>query len=658
MEHPGTAQAAGRGFQGVAERGFTVRAMLIGTLLSVFLNLACPYVVLVMRVAGLTSDYITAGAMMLLFVLVVLVNPLLKLLVGRHALSTAELLLIYIMMIVASAIPTWGLVTNMFHILTRPFYYATPENDWEHIILPHIASWIAPRDPLVAKYFYDGLPRDESLPWQPWVLPLIWWVAVMATIYFVMICLMVLFRKQWVEHERLTFPLTHPPMELLKGNDRHVLPPLFRTARFWIPFCIVFFIISNPALRYRSPEFPEITLTTWLGFFRNSVWICFFWNFAIIGVTYFINLDVAASLWLFFLLGKIQTGIFNTIGFRLGGRNEYLTGTSPATGHQAMGAIIVLAAVVIWRARHHLANVFRKAFYGAPDVDDSDEIMSYRTAVFGTIFGSLFVVAWFVRAGMPWMSAVVFLAAAYLIFFAITRVIAVGGIGFTAAPMLPQAFTLYGFGPDFLGQKGLTVMAFQYSWAAEYRTSVMTSSINGMKLAHGAGGNPRRVFLAMMIAVVAGMLGAIWITMHLNYTRGGGNMRQFGVPWMAFNFTEHHMRNPFEAAWIWERWGFTAIGASAMSLLVFLRHHFAWWPVHYVGFVVADSWVMGWAWWSVFVGWLVKLIIMRSGGAIAYRRHMPIFLGLIFGQLMCGGFWMVWDAIAGNIDDFVYIGVP
>jgi hypothetical protein len=154
------------------------------------------------------------------------------------------------------------------------------------------------------------------------------------------------------------------------------------------------------------------------------------------------------------------------------------------------------------------------------------------------------------------------------------------------------------------------------------------------------------------------MAGAIWITMHLNYTRGGANMRIFGVPWIAFNFLEHHLKNPVTNQMIWERWGFTAIGGAVMWVLVFLRHRFAGWPLHYVGFVVADSWVMGQAWWSVFVGWLIKLIIMRMGGATAYRRYMPIFLGMLFGQLICGGFWMLWDAIAGNVGDFVYIGVP
>ena len=647
-----------RGFRGVAEHGFTIRALLIGTVLSVFLNLACPYTVLVMHAAGLTSDYITAGAMMLLFVLVLLVNPILKLLFGRNALSSSELLLVYIMMIIASAIPTWGLVTNMFHILTRPFYFATPENAWNEILIPLIPAWVAPRDPMVSYYFYNGLPAGEPFPWRAWAMPLFWWISLMVTVYFVMICMMVIVRRQWVEHERLTFPLTHPPLELVKDNDTHIVPPLFRTAKFWVPFIIVFFIVSNNAIRYRVPTFPEIRLSTWFRFFRNRVAINFFWNFAIIGVTYFVNLDVAASLWLFSLLAKIETGIFRTIGFQLEGRNPILTGSCIATSHQMMGAVIVLCLVVLWRARHHLRDVLRKAIFNSSDVDDSDEILSYRTAVVGTILGMVFVVGWFSACGMPWLAALIFLVAAYAIFFAITRIVAVGGIGFTAGPMLPQPFMAYAFGHEFVGPKGLVTMALQYSWAAEYRTSVMTSSINGMKLATGRTHQPRRVFLAMMIAMVAGMAGAIWITMHLNYTRGGANMRIFGVPWMAWNFAEYHLKNPLTNKIIMQRWACTGVGAVIMWLLVFLRHRFPWWPIHYVGYVVGDTWVMGRAWWSVFVGWLAKLIIMRFGGAVAYRRYMPIFLGLIFGQLICGGFWMAVDAIAGNVDDYVFIGVP
>ena len=70
--------------------------------------------------------------------------------------------------------------------------------------------------------FYNGLPMGEAVPWRAWLAPLAWWTAFMVAVWTVMVCLMVLVRRQWVEHERLAFPLTHPPLELLKGNDTHL----------------------------------------------------------------------------------------------------------------------------------------------------------------------------------------------------------------------------------------------------------------------------------------------------------------------------------------------------------------------------------------------------------------------------------------------------
>ena len=112
----------------------TRRALVLGAGAALFLNLACPYTVLVLQNAGLTSDYLAAGAMMVFLLLVGLVNPLLKIAFRAWALRTSELVVVYAMMVVASAIPTWGLVTNLCHILTRPFYYATPENRWAELI--------------------------------------------------------------------------------------------------------------------------------------------------------------------------------------------------------------------------------------------------------------------------------------------------------------------------------------------------------------------------------------------------------------------------------------------------------------------------------------------------------------------------------------------
>ena len=140
----------------------TRRALVLGAGAALFLNLACPYTVLVLQNAGLTSDYLAAGAMMVFLLLVGLVNPLLKIAFRAWALRTSELVVVYAMMVVASAIPTWGLVTNLCHILTRPFYYATPENRWAELIQPLIPSWLAPHEAEVSALLLRRAARGDG----------------------------------------------------------------------------------------------------------------------------------------------------------------------------------------------------------------------------------------------------------------------------------------------------------------------------------------------------------------------------------------------------------------------------------------------------------------------------------------------------------------
>ena len=80
----------------------------------------------------------TVGAVCLLALLTGLVNPLLKL-GGTRGLRRGELLLVYIMMVMASPIPI-VFTSKIISQLASPFYFATPENDWQGLIHPHIPS--------------------------------------------------------------------------------------------------------------------------------------------------------------------------------------------------------------------------------------------------------------------------------------------------------------------------------------------------------------------------------------------------------------------------------------------------------------------------------------------------------------------------------------
>jgi len=643
-----------------ASRGpeVTIRALVIGAVLAFCLNLACPYSVLTLHNAGLTSDYITAGAMMIFLLVVGLLNPLVKLVFRPLALRSSELIVIYVMMIVASAIPTWGLVTNLFHILTRPFYYATPENRWSELVQPLLPSWLAPRDPDVARFFYEGLPLGQGIPWSAWLVPMAAWGSAMMAIYLLMISTMVILRRPWVEQERLVFPLTQLPLEMLRGSDERTFPALFRNPLMWIGFALPFVIQMARGLHHYFFFVPEIrTYFDPIMLFRNSVRLLVFVNFAIIGLSYFLNLQVSFSVWLFHLLGRCQTGIFSIVGFQIKGHNESLTGSSIALSHQGMGAMIVLVAAMLWTVRRHLRRVARAAFTWTR-AEDSDEILSYRAAAWIWTGSALYVFVWLLFTGLPPLAAGVFLGGAFVIFLAIARVIAQGGIGFTASTMLPQPFVVYTLGTDPIGWKGLASVSLSYSWAAEMRTTVMASAANGLKLAHSGSLRHGRLFWAMVLAVVVGLVGATWMTLYLNYTYGGINLRQFGVPTIAYRFLQDKLLNPIGWDHIRPRLVFTAIGAGLMGFLIYMQHHYLWWPLHYIGLPVGDSWVMGWAWFSVFLGWLFKAVIFKFTGTRGYHAYKPLFLGFVAGQLMGGAVWMVVDFILEETGNFVYIGVP
>ena len=78
-------------------------------------------------------------------------------------------------------------------------------------------------------------------------------------------------------------------------------------------------------------------------------------------------------------------------------------------------------------------------------------------------------------------------------------------------------------------------------------------------------------------------------------------------------------------------------GCVFSVILSVLRLRFAGWPFHPIGYAVGFSRrTIEWMWFSVFVGWLLKLLILRSGGLRTYRRMLPLFLGFILGEFSMG----------------------
>jgi hypothetical protein len=84
-----------------------------------------------------------------------------------------------------------------------------------------------------------------------------------------------------------------------------------------------------------------------------------------------------------------------------------------------------------------------------------------------------------------------------------------------------------------------------------------------------------------------------------------------------------------------------AIGAVITAILSFCRLRWDWWPLHPVGYLLYQSYPLAAAWFSIFVGWLAKVLIVKFGGGSLFQQARPFFLGLVIGEAAAAAFWLL-----------------
>ena len=153
--------------------GYTFRAFFLGSIFAAALAAGAPYGNMVLRGSYMTQDFSTPGALFLFFVLVGVFNALYKCVFPNGGLVRAEMLLIYSMMLIASAITTCGLSEYLLPIMSSWLYFTTPENRWDDLFHPYIRDFLVPTDAQAIKHFYEGLPAGEPIPWSVWLSPIL-----------------------------------------------------------------------------------------------------------------------------------------------------------------------------------------------------------------------------------------------------------------------------------------------------------------------------------------------------------------------------------------------------------------------------------------------------------------------------------------------------
>ena len=630
------------------ESAVTLRGIAVGCLLCVVIGVGAPYTTMLLRGTPMGFSSSTPAAFFLLFVLI-LGHVLLRCCRPTWGFTRGELITAMVMMMVAAAIPTRGVTGMLLPLVTGIYYYASPENEWAERLHPHLAEWTMVGDPEAVRGLYEG---GMAIPWAAWMPVLLGWLVFYAAFYLTLVCVLAILRRQWVEHERLPFPMAQVPLALFRQERGAVLPDVFRRASLWVGFAVPAVVGGLQGLQHYFPEVPAPTLVTRLDLFPG-VPVRVGLNFLTLGFAWFINTSIAFSLWFFYLLIAVEQRILHVMGVDTThlGLGYW---TEPIIGHQGMGALIVLIGAGLWYARGHLRRVWRKAALGDASIDDSGEILPFRWALIGGAAGLGGMTVWLWQAGMPGWAAPVIVLGALVIFTGLTRAVAEGGIPTISPAMVPAGFVITTVGAPALGPAGLLAAGHSLIWSGELLVFMMAPLANGLRLGSETSGHRRRLLAAIALAMGITLTVSIWFTLRLAYDHGGVNLdRQYFGSFARYpaEQTIFQLQNPAGPSLTGFLWMLG--GGLVMAGLMVARQHIAGWPLHPLGFAVAPGWTMAVLWSSICAAWVLKRTVLRFGGARTYERTKPFFVGLILGQLVIAGFWLIVDSFTGTVGNVI-----
>ncbi|MGW8188216.1 MAG: DUF6785 family protein, partial [Desulfobacterales bacterium] len=278
---------------GAQEVPIRMRAIWIGFFLAMFICAITPFNNVYRSATPLGGGHFPLAPFYILFWLMLATYGLKKAFSKWNGLTGRELLVIWILMVIASGIAYTGLVRTFFINLTAPQHFARLGSRWAEELLPLLPDGLYPQSPEAVSSLYDGLAGGRSMswwqvfqqiPWDAWVRPIAIWGIFIFTCYFVMLCMINILSRQAIENERMNFPLLRVPQLMQEAYDGNALGR-FLTDRFLLAGVIIpvalhlinglsFYVPSVPqipTLILAGPYFPKYGLFS--GFYKLKIYI-------------------------------------------------------------------------------------------------------------------------------------------------------------------------------------------------------------------------------------------------------------------------------------------------------------------------------------------------------------------------------------------------
>jgi hypothetical protein len=537
----------------------------------------------------------------------------------------------------------------------------------EEVSMAIIPTWVAPTPDICRQIVTGGVP----IPWDQWLAPIVFWWLLDVVIAIFMLSLTNIFRRQWIDVEKVPFPHAVSIHELISTNTRlaGTTPKIAGRLRlFFLGALIGLFLQGTVTLGAYFPWFPDI-----FGW-RENTCATGLWNIprampalaqiagmtginklpAVIGIAYFVPLSTLFNAWFWFLIYLVVVQALYAMGYYTGITELGACGklwchpsvmNDPPLVLSAVfnGGILAFVIMHLIITRSYLLDTVRAAIGKGKFVEtEKDEPVSYRTTY--ALLGASFIAFMAILLALGTGPTAIFVPITVFILFVFnSRLWGLTGVWANGnncqfGGILGRYTFWQGAAPnpptkEFIYTNVLPLQQDDPNWGWYGTACASFASYRITNLSGLSNKTTMKIILGAALIVPFFYLVSFIIML---YTFGANKIP--ATAWMqGCGLASCAYREQWQAKPGLQQTPQMLAGFIITTVLTFLHSRFVWFPFEPMGFMLALSYpgIRSGFWFSFLVAWIAKTLTLRIGGSKLYEEvGMPAAGGMLAGTMV------------------------
>lgn len=647
----------------------TIRAVVLGLLGACFIAGVTYLNDWVAHLSELVSSHFPTSVFGLLFLVVMVVNPVLRRLRTKWVLRPIELAVITTLMLVACSIPNFGLMLYFPRGVVMPIHFNTLRPGWQkHKLLSYVPASMMPAGGDADSKVVDGFVRGwgqpgrpiglGDVPWSEWFAPLTTWLPLVLLFAVAVICMSLIVHRQWSKHESLRYPIANFATTLMGEGSEKGSGSIFRNNLFWLGVVTVLVInvvnglhawypgsIEIPmnfnltALQPKLPGTPRSWTLMHVHIYPVVIAFCFLLSSEVC-----FSLGVSQIAFVFLAVPFLKAGVDLSGSWWVGGVYRW----------QRFGSYLGVALLVLYTGRHYYWGVLKQAitFHAQERVE---RYAAWALRILLLSLAAIVLILW--RVGLDLPLALLVVPMIMMMFLVIARINAECGLFHIAPYWTPMAVFLGMFGAAALGMKAFLIIGLlTLVFTVHTIECLIPFVVNGLKMCDTFNVKPGRVGWgaagAFAISLAVAVPVVLWAIQNYGAQAPEASWSTKVAPTGVFDAAAGAAAKLKRSAQLgksdaltgWQRithvdpdrrflWA-AGTGLLLVVVLSVLRLRYAWWPLHPVMFVVWGTHAIGFMAYCFLFGWFLRQVVARFGGARKFREVRILMFGVIAGELL------------------------